>query len=372
MSRRANPTVIGAFVLGAAAIAVLAVIVLGGGRFFQRSVTFVMAFSEVSGLSVGAPVMVKGVQVGQVTRIQLRYGSELIAVYAEFHPDRVEGNPAGFSTQAGVLERIKRLVERGMRAQLATQSFVTGQLYVSLDFHPGAPATFTQIDPDVAEIPTIPTQLAQLQDQLKRLIGDLEKLPLQQIVASALATVESFGTLARSPEVKRAVAEVAPTLESLRVLARDLDQKIDPVAVSLQATLAEARVAIADLSAEARRLVGDVDREVGPLAANLGRTSDSARALLDDARKTVSTLDREIGTLGASLRDTSDAARRTMVAAQGTLERADGMFDDTTPLGYELAHALTEVSRAARSLRSLADTVDRQPNILIFGREAGQ
>ncbi len=372
MSRRASPTMIGVFVLGAAAIAVLAVLILAGGRLFERSVPFVMAYSNVAGLQVGAPVLVRGVQVGQVTRIVLRFGSDLIAVYGTFHPDRVEGTPGAATSSEGIAKRVNGLVERGMRAQLATQSFVTGQLYVSLDFHPAMPATYSRVDPNVLEIPTIPTQIALLQDEVRRIVAQFEKLPLQEIAAAAAATLESVGRLARSPELVRAVQSIEPTLRSVQALTQSLDQRIGPVAASLETTVAETRAAIAGISTDARKLILEVDRQVEPLAASLASTSEAARDLVADARKTVQAIDAQVGPLLASVKATSDAARVALESAQSTLARADGVFDESTPLGFELSQALSEFTRAARSLRSLTDELDRQPNVLIFGRGGGQ
>src|SRR5215472_3801202 len=70
MGSRINPTTIGAFVVSAIVLVIAGVLVFGGGKFFQERLPYVLFFdSSVEGLNVGAPVIFRGVQVGQVTAI---------------------------------------------------------------------------------------------------------------------------------------------------------------------------------------------------------------------------------------------------------------------------------------------------------------
>ena len=70
MSKMANKSLIGAFVIGAVALAVIAVTIFGSGKFFQKIQTFVLFFEgSVKGLSVGSPVMFRGVKIGDVKEI---------------------------------------------------------------------------------------------------------------------------------------------------------------------------------------------------------------------------------------------------------------------------------------------------------------
>src|SRR5690606_27608732 len=70
MSRKTSPVVIGAFVVGAVVLAVVAVLVFGGNRFFQDKRSFVTYFDgSVTGLRVGSNVLFRGVRVGYVTDI---------------------------------------------------------------------------------------------------------------------------------------------------------------------------------------------------------------------------------------------------------------------------------------------------------------
>ncbi len=141
MSAKANKSLIGAFVLGATALAVAGVVIFGSGRFFRKPHMFVMYFpGSVKGLNVGAPVMFRGVKVGQVTDMKVNfYGKELnilIPVYIELDP-RTDVLVSGDVPKG---QYLKALIKKGLRAQLQMQSFITGQLLIDLDFHPGKPA----------------------------------------------------------------------------------------------------------------------------------------------------------------------------------------------------------------------------------------
>lgn len=368
MAKRANPTLIGAFVLGGIALAVVAVLLLGGRQWFKRPVTCVMAFDgNVAGLTVGSPVSFRGVQLGTVSSIQLRYNTTLIIVLAQIDPSRIRGAP-GEITQARVERSIEDAVKNGLRAQLQVQSLLTGQLYVGLDYYPDTPARLTGIDKDFCEIPTIPTALAQIQDQMKKIMAELEQLPLKRIVEAVASTMEGVDKLIHSPELVRAVKSLDATLVDVQALIRTVNARVDPTARALQATLEQAQRTIDEVGRDVRKLVGDVDDRVRPLAANLEATSDSARALMQDAQKTLRSIDERLDPVLTSLRTAGDAARDALRKAEASLNQVDGVFDGNSSLGYQLVEALNELTRAARALRFLSEEIDRQPNVLLFGR----
>src|SRR5262245_10423609 len=166
MSRRANPAVIGGFVVGALVLAVVGILVFGSGRFFAQTSRAVMYFEgDIKGLQTGAVVAFQGVQIGTVSEIKAVFDPQnvkvQIPVIAEIRPDSIEF--IGPRPKGG--EGIRKLVERGMRAQLQTESMVTGLFFIQLDFYPDAPAEELKLDPltKLPEIPTIPTTLQQVE-----------------------------------------------------------------------------------------------------------------------------------------------------------------------------------------------------------------
>src|SRR5262245_12043502 len=157
MSVRANPAVIGAFVVGAIVLLLVALLVWGGTGLFRTKLDYVVFFdAAVTGLNKGAPVLGRGVKLGEVTDIQIRWGTHgVVAVYLTLEPEALKG-----LAKDGPRQAIERSVqEDGLRAQLRMQSFVTGVLYVALDTKPGTPIVRRGLDPRVPELPTIPTDI---------------------------------------------------------------------------------------------------------------------------------------------------------------------------------------------------------------------
>ena len=170
MSKPVSKTLIGVFVVGALALAVAAVMVFGSGKFLAKTIPAVMYFEgSVKGLSVGAPVVFRGVRVGSVTNVELIFDPKkltfLIPVYIEIDPSKVKTT----AKVKGNLEYLQPLVERGLRAQLESQSFVTGQLMINIDFFPDTLPGLVGLDPRYAEIPTIASTLDQLSKDIQNL-----------------------------------------------------------------------------------------------------------------------------------------------------------------------------------------------------------
>jgi paraquat-inducible protein B len=302
MSRRANPALVGAFVVGALALAVAGITLFGSGRLFRETTPFVCYFEGgVHGLNPGAPVKFKGVEIGSVKRIMLRFeqtpGDVTIPVFLEVDSEKFEraGLEVDFAPEA-----IKTAIEQGLRARLESESLVTGLLFVNLDFFPGSVARFVQPDGGVQEIPTLPTTIEQATLAVKQILDRLENIDLKKLVDSATATLDSVRDIAASGEVKGALASLDRTLQSVQKLSRSLDGA------------------------------------VGPLAESLGTTAERAQLLEDELRK--------------------------------TLDSTRSLIEPGSPLSYQLQTTLEDVSAAARSVRSLAETLERDPSAVVRGR----
>jgi len=128
-------------------------------------------------LSVGAPVLFKGIKLGQVLDVQLEFDVEKfksqIPVLIELEPQRVRLVGGDYDT----LEKIapmQRFVEEGLRAQLKSGSLITGQLYVELDFFDDAPAAEVRRQNGYPVIPSIASaQLEELTNQAARFMNTL-------------------------------------------------------------------------------------------------------------------------------------------------------------------------------------------------------
>jgi paraquat-inducible protein B len=342
MSARANPAIIGAFVLGACIVLVAGLVLWGGTAMFKPRLRYVMFFdTAVSGLQKGAAVQLRGVRVGQVTDVQVGWGTSLIAVYIEFEPDLLKGVPQG-----GIDPAIRAAIrDRALRAQLRMQSFVTGVLYIAIDDFPGTPIVLHGLDKAVPELPTVPTTIEVWTAKLEKIADALATLPLDELARSMISTIDEARRILKSPEVARSLK-------------------------SLDVALAESR----DLVRHADELVTNVNAQVGPLGSDARATLKSAQAalaqvpaLVEDVRRVVAKVDTHADPLLTSLQKTSDAAGVTLERAQVTLTGVDGALNQDSPLGYELLRTLREVKELSRSLGSLADYLERNPDAVIYG-----
>jgi paraquat-inducible protein B len=342
MSVRANPTVIGAFVLGASILIVAGLLIWGGTGMFKYKYHVVMYFdSAVTGLQKGAPVMLRGVRVGEVTDVNMRWGNWLATVYADFEPDSLRGvRPRDLD------EALTRVVqERNLRAQLRMQSFVTGVLYVALDDFPGTPIVLRGLDKNVREVPTVPTDIEVWTAKIEKIANAISALPLDELARSTIATVDEARRVLKSPEVASSLKSLDMILKDGRGLVRRVDT-----------------------------LAANVNAQVGPLSSDAQATLKSAQAtlangpaLVQDLHRVVAKVDAQIEPLLVSLKKSSDTAGTTLEHAQTTLAGVDGTLNQDSVLGYELAKSLQELRETLRALGSLADYLERNPNALLYG-----
>jgi paraquat-inducible protein B len=328
MAKKANPKVIGAFVVGAVVLATIGVVVFGSGKFFARKHLWVLYFpGSVKGLTVGAPVTLKGVQIGTVTDIKVVIDRETLSfqtpVYVETFPDRVK-DIGEFSLAekermaADADEFMKLLVERGLRAKLELQSLVTGKLQVAVDMYPDTPVNYVGLEKKVPELPTIPTAMEQL-------AKTLENLPIQEMVEDARKTLASVERLASSPELTEAVTALNKTLQDVGKLARNLDGRVGPLTTSLEETMKDTH-----------KLVKNVNTQVEPTFTELQETLKTAQAALKNA--------------------------------EVTLASAAEAVDADSVLMFELTRTLNELRVMAQSVNSLAGYLQRQPDSLLRGK----
>jgi paraquat-inducible protein B len=366
-----HPVAIGAFAAGAVVLAIAALFVFGANKVFARKFPVVMFFDEnVNGLTVGAPVVYRGVRLGQVTGINSPVGTARIAVAAtlERGPLLTPRNTAGISTDQ-MRQTMEEAITQGLRAQLAVQSLLTGQLYVSLVLRPDTPASLAGLDTGALEIPTIPTIMSQLE-------AGLGKVPLVHLPKHLYDTLEGSARLLQGPELAKTLQAVGPLIADAQTLLRRLDGEVGPLLASLKGTSETARTSMEDITRQLDRVVSGLQPEASRLITSLTETSDTARGavkeLSGDLQKTLAQLGPELAALAVKLKDVSDTARNTLEKAQVTLQDVDGALSGELPLGHQLKQALQELTAAARSLRALADYLERNPESLLLGKPRAQ
>jgi paraquat-inducible protein B len=337
MKRSASATRIGLFVVGGLALLALAIVLVAGQELFTRKERAVMHFGgSVYGLQIGAPVVFRGVRIGSVESISVLYDrardSFTIPVVADLDREAVRGLQGRNGDPA---QALPALVQRGLRAQLAMQSLLTGLLYVDLDMRPERDAERHGNFGDAVEIPTTATAIQHLKEQLEQM--DFKKL-LEEVSSIA----QAMRTLATGPQLKQALSDVTEITANVKRLSERLDRRVGPLADEAQRTLAGTRVAI-------ERLGGAADG-VRDTAQRFGTTSERLTALLAPD----SPLVRDLQASAAELSRTAASLRRTTSEDSALLRNAE--------------RALQDVSRASRALGDLAEMLDRHPEALIRGR----
>ena len=205
---------------------------------------------SVRGLSIGAPVLLRGIQIGKVLDIQLRFDPERldfeIPVLVEVEPERISLSK---EQRERLLEKdpnlLRRLVEQGLRGQLKTGSLLTGQLYVELDFFKDAAPAQLSMREGYRVLPTVPAPLEAVQGRISSILTKIDSFPLEKIGSDLTETLSSIRALVDSKALKGSLAELEQTLEHINAVAGQLDADVVP---ELDKTLSAARQALTDVS----------------------------------------------------------------------------------------------------------------------------
>ncbi len=323
MSTKASATAIGAFVVGMLVLSLGAAIFFGGALFGSRLGQFgaaVIFTGSVKGLSVGAPVTLRGVKVGEVTDLRVsydtRHGQFVIPVTIAL--DRSE---LGLAKDAAGSANLRALVDRGLRAQLKTQSLLTGLLYVDLDFLPETAPRYVDFETAEPQIPTAPTEL-------EAILQRVSEIDLQSFVQNADRVLRGLAELLADPQTQQ-------------------------VPANLNATLLEMRT-----------LVATTDREL----AALGERLDTLSIAADD---TLAELRTQLAHTGAGIDASLKTLDATLASVRSASEQASYTLSGDSPLIHELTRSSADLGRAARALQSLGDTLTREPESLLRGRRDG-
>ena len=314
---RPSATVTGVFVLGAIALLVAGILFFGSGKLFQKRISAVGFFhGSVAGLQLGAQVTFRGVPVGEVKSIGIRFDpntrDSIVQVNMELLPDKVAvygPHPPSDRTL------VPTLVQQGLTAQLVRQSFVTGLLNVELDFHPGAPSVVLQDDSGVPEIPTVPSKI----DSITR---KLDEIDIEAALRAFQHTLANVDTILTTPELKQAIKDLPGVLAAIRRAAQTIDREVALLSASGRKGIASSTTALEQTLASVQSLAADLSREVPLTLGRANTTFDAANAVLDP--------------------------------------------NGTTML--QVQRAIDDLAATAARLRNLTERVDRDPSILIRGR----
>ena len=213
----------GIFVIGAIVLLMVGIVVFGSGDLFKRTNKFVLYFDgSVKGLSIGAPVMFRGVSIGSVEDISLIYdakaGTITLPVVVEIDQDRIKGAPS-----FGELGGDKKMIALGLRGNLEVQSFLTGQLMISFDFYPSKMAILRGIPNQYPELPTLPTS-----PDISKIMNEI---PIKEIAKNLEEATQGINKIVNSSDIPRSLydlqnslQETTETMRSVRLLTEYLEE----------------------------------------------------------------------------------------------------------------------------------------------------
>jgi paraquat-inducible protein B len=317
MSRKANPTMIGVFVLIAFVLGAGTILLVTSSRFFSHTKEYILYFdASLTGLDPGAPVKFRGVTVGAVKEVLVHYNQpasdSALPVIIEINADLMrKRSDATFNLLD--TNQMDGYVKRGLRGKVQSQSFLTGLLFVELDFQAGTPATCHQIKREYYEIPTAPVDMqifqvdfAEITRRLNKLLGSLDEslsqVQMRELNRGLTNLLWSLNILANSPELTNTVVSARQTLDEFRELSIALRSKIGPLATAADQTMADSRDALHEIRSGVQEV-------------------------------------------------------RDILAPEAILRR-------------DLDTTLNDLSAAARSISELAEFLNRHPNALISGRKS--
>jgi paraquat-inducible protein B len=328
MSKKADATVVGLFVLGAILIAVGAIVFFGTTKLFTKEKRMVCYFQQsVAGLQIGSAVKFKGVPIGQVTKIQIRFNPDAttyVKIIFDIDADTVV-NSLGADVNLFDDAESRRQDARGMRATLAYESFITGVLYLELDYHQDVPPPMYfegkgsegREKEFFAEVPTLPSNLEAIMDNATKALAKLSKIDF-----------EALG-------------------QELQVLLQTANHGLS-------------QIQFGELSAAIKRTADSISGFAS--SPDLKNTILAAHAALDNLSQTLITLQAQIDPLSKKLLPALEEWRKTAVQVNSVLAPQGD-------LRYQLSGTLSQVGDMAKSLQRLSEFLERNPNALIFGRK---
>jgi len=324
MSRRANPTAIGVFLVGAMALSILAVAMLASNAWFERRTTFIAYFPEsVNGLETGAPVKFQGVPVGTVSDIMIEINQQdkTFQVPVKFDIDLPRlTTHLGTYINLGDTIVLRQQIENGLRAQLQMESIVTGLHYIELAYRSDStPPRLANASDEYPEIPTSPSLMAaigggagsvlsEVMKILNRVNNMLSDVNMAEINRAVVQSSNAIEDLVSSPEIKRVLRDIPGMTEQLN-----------------------------KTMAEVERLATRAEAAIDPMQTQITGASTEAIATLQALRK--------------------------------TLDETHGLLSADAGPGYALQGALTSLREAADALRLLISSLEQNPDMLLRGKK---
>lgn len=333
---------LGLFVITAIVIAVVGIIVLGGGRFFQKQNVIETYIDEsVQGLDIGSPVKFRGVPVGKVdeialTSIEYPTRRRYVLVRAGISQNMFRF-PLGDPTSPSFMAE----VERGLRVRLAPQG-LTGQAYLEADYLDPRLNPPLEIDwrPEHPYVPSARSRLTQFTDSFEHILRNIEQVDVQRLVETMEKSLDTMSKLAEGVDFDKLSAQAVALLNELRQTNNQLREVVG--GADLKRAVGDAAVA----AGTARQILERADKPVTQLVADLPKASESLNRLI-----------QRLDEVSANLPETNTEFRQTVQR-----------------LNRLISSQQHDVERTVQNLRSISDTMKemidgstKYPSQVLFG-----
>lgn len=335
MTRKASATLIGAFVLVAMVLFLGISVFFGAFDLFARKETFVLYFDEsVNGLSQGAPVKFKGVPVGRVTEIKIRWNqdefSSHIPVFIELDVSRIVDD-LGVQVDLSNEDEYALQINEGLRATLQLESLISGLLMVELDYYPDASQPqFHQKERILKELPTTPSALAEIGQSATEIVAGLTAIDIGAINDHLVGLLESANRKVNQIDVAGIQSSITGAGNSIRSIAES--EKIPQLVAEIQATAAEYKA----LAERLQVVVGRVDEKIDPVLAEA--------------------------------RETNQRLQQALAGIEETAADFRHLLQPESSLRYRFESALQEVEAAADAAGRFIEYLERNPRALLSGK----
>lgn len=310
-----NQAIVGLFTIGAIILFLAGLFYLGGRDLFNKKQEYVVYFEgSVGGLTIGSPVVLRGVPLGKVTKISLitnpKDSTVSIPVYFTIDKNSLrtfDNRPIDDRLEHRV---IRRMVALGMRARLEIKSMITGQMAIELNFEKDPPpAKYYSGDPEF-EIPSVRSSYEEFE---KRIM----EIPLEETVRSLQKVLAGLNDILASGQIQRGLTGFADTFEESSRILRE-----------------------SRLQATAQNVLNNLEHSSQAVNQRLP-------AALDNVNKAMANL------------------------ATAT-SQVNQLLDRNSSIVQDLRRLLRDGAEASRSLRHLADMLERNPEALLKGKKGGR
>ena len=310
MSQKANYFKIGVFVISAAIIAIIAIIALGAGSFFQKKV-FMETYMDgsVQGLDVGSPLKFRGVQIGNVEAITfvadeyvLDQTAKDYLTYANYVYIRASFEPhdRGLDTEVELHDRLEDMIKKGLRIRL-TQQGITGVAFLQADFLDPEQYPPLKIiwEPEAHHVPSAPSMFTKIAEDLKNIFDKVEEIDVQRITDGLERTLSDVSNTLADLNVKKLSKE-------LEELLATLNKKAGPLLSDASETMGSVKKLVDGTKEPLTQSIG----ELPEMVAQLKRTLRKFRSIVTSDEENITMSTENVREITGNLRDLTESARK--------------------------------------------------------------